>query len=95
MGSRGNPREGWRRAAHSHPRARTRPCSLEGTITAYVGDQQFEVEAGSYAALPNNVPHGYAVRGEEVRLLLTVQPAGVEYFFVPPTRATPTRQSSG
>ncbi len=23
------------------------------------------------------------MRGEEVRLLLTVQPAGVEYFFVP------------
>jgi quercetin dioxygenase-like cupin family protein len=56
---------------------------LEGAITAYVGDQQFEVEAGSYAALPNNVPHGFVVRGEEARLLQTVHPAGVEYFFVP------------
>src|ERR1043165_7682361 len=56
---------------------------LEGAITAYVGDEKIEVEAGSYAALPKNVPHGLAVRGEEVRLLVTLEPAGTEYFFVP------------
>ena len=64
--------------------ARTRSIYvLEGAFVAYVGDQKFEVEAGSYAALPNNVPHGFAVRGEQARLLLTVNPAGAEYFFVP------------
>jgi hypothetical protein len=41
------------------------------------------VEAGSYAALPKNVPHGLTVRGEEARLLVTLEPAGAEYFFVP------------
>ena len=56
---------------------------LFGAIVAYVGDQQFEVEAGSYAALPKNVPHGLTVRGEEARLLVTLEPAGAEYFFVP------------
>ena len=68
---------------HTHTREDESVYVLEGAITAYVGDQQFEVEAGSYAALPNNVPHGFAVRGEEVRLLQTLHPAGVEYFFVP------------
>ena len=68
---------------HTHTREDETVYVLEGAITAYVGDQQFEVEAGSYAALPNNVPHGFAVRGEEVRLLQTLHPAGVEYFFVP------------
>jgi hypothetical protein len=41
------------------------------------------VPSGSYAALPKNVPHGLTVRGEEARLLITLEPAGAEYFFVP------------
>jgi quercetin dioxygenase-like cupin family protein len=68
---------------HTHTREDESVYVLEGAITAYVGDQQFEVEAGSYAALPNNVPHGFTVRGEEARLLLTLHPAGAEYFLVP------------
>jgi quercetin dioxygenase-like cupin family protein len=68
---------------HTHTREDETVYVLEGAITAYVGDQQFEVEAGSYAALPNNVPHGFTVRGEQVRLLQTLHPAGAEYFFVP------------
>ena len=42
-----------------------------------------DVEAGSYAALPKDVPHGLTVRGDEARLLVTLHPAGAEYFFVP------------
>jgi quercetin dioxygenase-like cupin family protein len=68
---------------HTHTREDETIYVLEGAITAYVGDQKFEVEAGSYAALPNNVPHGFAVRGEEARLLLTLHPAGAEYFLMP------------
>jgi quercetin dioxygenase-like cupin family protein len=68
---------------HTHTREDESVYVLDGTITAYVGDEQFEVQAGSYAALPKNVPHGFAVHGEEARLLLTVHPAGAEYFFVP------------
>jgi hypothetical protein len=29
------------------------------------------------------VPHGLSVRGEEARLLVTLEPAGAEYLFVP------------
>jgi hypothetical protein len=29
------------------------------------------------------VPHGLKVRGGEARLLVTVEPAGAEHFFVP------------
>ena len=56
---------------------------MEGAITAYVGGETIEVEAGSYAALPKHVPHGFTVRGEEARLLITLEPAGAEYIFVP------------
>ena len=68
---------------HTHTREDETLYVLEGAITAYVGDEKIEVEAGSYAALPKNVPHGLTVRGEEVRLLVTLEPAGAEYFFVP------------
>src|SRR3954454_10429385 len=68
---------------HLHTREDETIYVIEGAITAFVGDQQFEVEAGSYAALPNNVPHGFLVRGEEARLLQTLHPAGAEYLFVP------------
>ena len=68
---------------HTHTREDEAIYVLEGAITAYVGDEKIEVEAGSYAALPMNVPHGLTVRGEEVRLLVTLEPAGAEYFFVP------------
>jgi quercetin dioxygenase-like cupin family protein len=68
---------------HTHTREDETLYVLEGAITAYVGDEKIEVEAGSYAALPKNVPHGFTVRGEQARLLVTVEPAGAEYFFVP------------
>jgi quercetin dioxygenase-like cupin family protein len=68
---------------HIHTREDETLYVLEGAITAYVGDQRIDVEAGSYAALPKDVPHGLTVRGDKVRLLVTVEPAGAEYFFVP------------
>jgi hypothetical protein len=57
--------------------------SAELKLAAFVGEQRIEVEAGSYAALPKDVPHGLTVRGEEARLLVTLAPAGAEYFLVP------------
>jgi quercetin dioxygenase-like cupin family protein len=68
---------------HIHTREDETLYVLDGAITAFVGDQQIEVEAGSYAALPKDVPHGLIVRGDEARLLVTLEPAGTEYFLVP------------
>ena len=60
---------------HTHTREDETLYVLEGTITAYVGDERIDVEAGSYAALPKDVPHGLSVRGDEARLLVTLEPA--------------------
>src|SRR3954464_6350357 len=68
---------------HTHTREDETLYVLDGSITAYVGDQRIDVEAGSYAALPKDLPHGLVVHGDEARLLVTVEPAGAEYFFVP------------
>ena len=68
---------------HTHTREDETVYVLDGAITAYVDGDNIEVEAGSYAALPKNVPHGLTVRGEEARLLIALEPAGAEYFLVP------------
>ena len=68
---------------HTHTREDETIYVLAGSITAFVADQRIDVEAGSYAALPKNIPHGLMVRGEEARLLVTLHPAGAEYFLVP------------
>ena len=68
---------------HTHTREDETLYILEGEITAFVGDQRIDVEAGSYAALPKNLPHGLTVKGESVRLLTILEPAGFEYFLVP------------
>jgi quercetin dioxygenase-like cupin family protein len=68
---------------HTHTREDEAVYVVAGAITAIVGDQRIDVEAGSYAALPKNLPHGFIVRGDEARLLVTLEPAGAEYFFVP------------
>ena len=68
---------------HTHTREDEAVYVIAGAITAIVGDQRIDVEAGSYAALPKNIPHSFIVRGDEARLLVTLEPAGAEYFFVP------------
>ena len=68
---------------HTHTREDETVYVLDGSITAFVGDQRIDVEAGSYAALPKDVPHGLTVRGDEARLLVTLEPAGAEYLLVP------------
>ena len=68
---------------HIHTREDETIYVLDGAITAFVGDERIEVDAGSYAALPKDVPHGLIVRGDEALLLVTLAPAGAEYFLVP------------
>ncbi len=68
---------------HTHTREDETLYVLDGSITAFVGDERIDVDAGSYAALPKDVPHGFTVRGEEARVLITLEPAGAEYFLVP------------
>ena len=80
---------------HTHTREDETLYVLEGAITAYVGGEKIDVEAGSYAALPKDVPHGFTVRSEQVRLLVTVEPAGAEYFFVPRDDSDADRAKSG
>ena len=55
---------------------------LEGELTMFVGDEQFDVGAGDYAIVPRGVPHAYLVRSEVARMLVTFSPSGFEEAFV-------------
>ena len=68
---------------HTHTHEDESVYVLDGAITAIVADQRIDVVAGSYAALPKGIPHGLSVHGDDARLLITLAPAGAEYFFVP------------
>ena len=63
---------------HTHTREDETVYVLDGAIIADVDGEKIQVEAGSYAALPKNMPHGLTVIGEEVRLLIGLEPAGAE-----------------
>ena len=68
---------------HTHTREDEAVYVLDGAITVDIGGEKTDVEAGSYAALPKNLPDALTVRGDEARLLITLEPAGTEYFLVP------------
>ncbi|MEU9736454.1 nitroreductase/quinone reductase family protein [Streptomyces sp. NPDC048002] len=54
---------------------------LDGEITFFVGDEQYDLSAGEVAFGPRGVPHSYVVRSPTSRMLVTFAPAGIEEWF--------------
>lgn len=52
---------------------------LEGAMTVRCGEDRFNAEAGDFVFLPRNVPHGFMLRSDLIRLFvvtaLTTSPA--------------------
>ena len=71
---------------HTHTREDEVVYVVAGAITAIVGDQRIDVDAGSYAALPKNIPHSFIVRGDEARLLVTLSLPARSITSCPATR---------
>jgi quercetin dioxygenase-like cupin family protein len=55
---------------------------LEGEVSVVVDGEQLDLAAGGFAVVPRGVPHGYVVRSEQARMLVTFSPAGFEEAFV-------------
>ena len=54
---------------------------LEGAMKGFVGDRDWVATAGSFVWLPRNIPHGYAVHGDDtLRCLAITTPAGFDRF---------------
>jgi quercetin dioxygenase-like cupin family protein len=55
---------------------------LEGEVSVFVDGERYDVSAGDYAFVPRGLPHGYVVRSEVARMLVTFSPSGFEEVFV-------------
>jgi hypothetical protein len=69
---------------HTHTRADETLYVLDGSITAFVGDQRIDVEAGSYGGASQECP-AWTDRTwrRSPAAHHTLEPAGGEYSFVP------------
>ena len=66
---------------HLHHREDEAYFVLEGTLTVYLGDQQYRAGPGSFVYLPRGIRHGFAVEGQSARWLVLLTPAGLEGYF--------------
>jgi quercetin dioxygenase-like cupin family protein len=55
---------------------------LEGQLTAVVGDERFQLQAGGMATAPMGVPHTFRVDSKTARTLTLSTPAGIEQLFL-------------
>jgi quercetin dioxygenase-like cupin family protein len=55
---------------------------LEGEVSVFVEGERIDLAEGDYALVPRGLAHGYVVRSERARMLVTFSPAGFEAAFV-------------
>lgn len=74
---------GFATALHVHHLADEAFYVLAGAMRGVCGDQEWRATTGSFVWLPQGIPHGYAVDGDEtLRTLAIVGPAGFDRFVV-------------
>ncbi|WP_433292101.1 cupin domain-containing protein [Pseudonocardia sp. CA-142604] len=67
---------------HTHDHEDEAFYVLEGRARVWVGDAEFEAEAGSFVLGPRGVPHTFAGQpGGDLKLLVLIAPAGFEQMF--------------
>ncbi len=67
---------------HIHDREDETFYLLEGEVTVRVGDQTIQASAGDCVHLPRGIVHSFRNTGtENLRMLVTATPAGIEKFF--------------
>jgi mannose-6-phosphate isomerase-like protein (cupin superfamily) len=82
MGPGGGAGQRHRSALHQHDREDEAFYVLEGRARVWVGDAEFEAEAGSFVLGPRGVPHTFAGQpGGDLKLLVLIAPAGFEQMF--------------
>lgn len=66
---------------HVHSRESEWFYVLDGAATFYVGDQVYPGGPGAFIALPQGIPHTFAVDSPTARLILLNAPGGFERMF--------------
>lgn len=84
----------WRGAEppiHYHTREDEFFYVLDGEITFKIGDELKRIGPSGFVWAPRNVPHGFALESDRVRLLAGFVPAGNEAVFYAFSTPDPTR----
>lgn len=55
---------------------------IRGDVEVFIGDDHELVGAGDCVVVPRGTPHTWLARSEEVEMLVTLSPAGLEGFFI-------------
>ncbi|MDX2150130.1 MAG: cupin domain-containing protein [Bryobacteraceae bacterium] len=63
---------------HRHTREDEAFYVLDGALDVFAGNQRFLARRGDCIFLPKNLPHAFAVRSPQARVLLLVSPPGFE-----------------
>jgi quercetin dioxygenase-like cupin family protein len=66
---------------HFHEREDEAFYVLEGSLSVRMGEEEFEVRAGSFTFQPRGIPHAFRSSSDGARALLLVVPSGFEDFF--------------
>jgi mannose-6-phosphate isomerase-like protein (cupin superfamily) len=66
---------------HVHEREDELFYVLDGAADAYVGEEIFHLAAGGCMFLPRMKPHGFIIRTLRFRMLVLIQPGGLEQYF--------------
>lgn len=66
---------------HTHTREDESYYILEGEFAFRIGGETVEAGPGDYVWLPRGVEHGFELKTERAKALITMTPAGLEHFF--------------
>lgn len=67
---------------HTHKNEDEHFYIVEGDMTLQVGDETIHGSEGTYVFLPRGIKHSYKVNSEHAKLLVRMEPAGFEQFFM-------------
>ena len=66
---------------HTHTREDESYYILEGEFAFRIGGETVEAGPGDHVWLPRGVEHGFELKTEQARALITMTPADLEHFF--------------
>ena len=75
------PKGGGEPPPHTHTREDEAYYILEGEFTFRIGGQTVEAGPGDYVWLPRGIEHGFELKTEQAKALISIYPAELENFF--------------
>jgi quercetin dioxygenase-like cupin family protein len=75
-------RRGFEPPAHTHTRENEAYYLLAGEMEFVVGGEKYKLAKGDFIYLPKDISHSWICITETAQVLIWVEPAGIEQFFI-------------